>query len=160
MDPYQLGSLIFALSYKNDRNLPWSSPLVWAPLISFVVSAIAFGLVEAFWSPEPVMPLRLLKTRNAFFVALTNLTLSWVSFSILYFYPLFFEIVKQNSASRAGELRRAMVVPLSAGNGLIRARWTPRTGAHLLPNSIALSVGSLFAGWVSPATLLTDDPSC
>ena len=43
---------------------------------------------------------------------------------ILYFYPQFFEIVKQKSASEAG--------------------------AHLLPNSIALSVGSLFAGWVRP----------
>lgn len=117
-----LGSLIFSLSYKNDRNLPWSSPFVWAPLISFVISGIAFGLVEAFYSAEPVMPLRLLKTRNGLFVAFANLTLSWVSFSILYFYPLFFEIVKQNSASRAG--------------------------AHLLPNSIALSVGSLFAGYI------------
>lgn len=100
----QLGSLIFSLSYKNDRNLPWSSPLVWAPLISFVISGIAFGLVEAFYSAEPVMPLRLLKTRNGLFVAFANLTLSWVSFSILYFYPLFFEIVKQNSASRAGKV--------------------------------------------------------
>ncbi|GAA5875328.1 hypothetical protein JCM3774_005780 [Rhodotorula dairenensis] len=117
-----LGSLIFALSYKNDRNLPWSSPFVWVPLITFFISAIAFGLVEAFYSAEPVMPLRLLKTRNGLFVAFANLTLSWVSFSILYFYPVFFEIVKQNSASRAG--------------------------AHLLPNSIALSVGSLFAGYI------------
>ncbi|GAA5983531.1 hypothetical protein JCM10908_000321 [Rhodotorula pacifica] len=117
-----LGSLIFALSYKNDRNLPWSSPLVWVPLIVFVVFGIAFGLVEAYYSAEPVMPLRLLKTRNGLFVAFANLTLSWVSFSILYFYPVFFEIVKQNSASRAG--------------------------AHLLPNSIALSIGSLFAGYI------------
>ncbi|BGP55673.1 hypothetical protein JCM8202v2_003278 [Rhodotorula sphaerocarpa] len=117
-----LGSLIGGLSYKNDKSLPWTSPLVWGPLSSFVVAGIAFCLVEAFWSAEPVMPLRLLKTRNGLFVAFVNLTLSWVSFSILYFYPLFFEIVKQNSASRAG--------------------------AHLLPNSIALSIGSLFAGWL------------
>lgn len=98
------------------------------------------------------MPLRILKDRNGLFVALINFTVSFVSFSvcptfcpaivllssarpalslltplssswqILYFYPQFFEIVKQKSASEAG--------------------------AHLLPNSIALSVGSLFAGWV------------
>ncbi|GAA5891699.1 hypothetical protein JCM6882_006171 [Rhodosporidiobolus microsporus] len=117
-----LGSLLFSLSFKNDKNLPWSSPLVWAPLIAFVVSGIAFVLVEAYWSPEPVMPLRLLKDRNGLFVALANFTVSFVSFSILYFYPQFFEIVKQNTASQAG--------------------------AHLLPNSIALSAGSLFAGFV------------
>ncbi|GAA6047387.1 hypothetical protein JCM3770_001279 [Rhodotorula araucariae] len=117
-----LGSLLFSLSFKNDRNLPWSSGYVWAPLITFVISGIAFVLVEAFWSPEPVMPLRILKDRNGLFVALANFTVSFVSFSILYFYPQFFEIVKQKSASAAG--------------------------AHLLPNSVALSTGSLFAGWV------------
>ncbi|BGO99762.1 hypothetical protein NBRC10513v2_003990 [Rhodotorula toruloides] len=117
-----LGSLLFALSFKNDRSLPWSSPFVWAPLIAFVVATIAFVLVEAYYSPEPVMPLRLLKDRNGLFVALANFTVSFVSFSILYFYPQFFEIVKQKSASEAG--------------------------AHLLPNSIALSAGSLFAGFV------------
>ncbi|GAA5854102.1 hypothetical protein JCM8547_008227 [Rhodosporidiobolus lusitaniae] len=117
-----LGSLLFSLSYKNDRSLPWSSPFVWAPLIAFVVSGVAFVLVEAFWSPEPVMPLRLLKTRNGLFVALANFFTSFVSFSILYFFPQFFEIVKGKTASQAG--------------------------AHLLPNSIALSIGSLVAGYI------------
>jgi hypothetical protein len=57
------------------------------------------------------------------FVGLINFTVSFVSFSILYFYPQFFEIVQQKTASQAG--------------------------AHLLPNSVALSIGSLFAGYVS-----------
>ncbi|GAA6022956.1 hypothetical protein JCM11491_005482 [Sporobolomyces phaffii] len=117
-----LGSLLFALSLKNDRNEPWSSPYVWIPLIIFVISAIAFVLVEAFYSAEPVMPLRILKDRNGLFVGLINFTVSFVSFSILYFYPQFFEIVQQKTASQAG--------------------------AHLLPNSIALSIGSLFAGYI------------
>ncbi|GAA5996745.1 uncharacterized protein JCM10292_003177 [Rhodotorula paludigena] len=117
-----LGSLLFSLSYKNDRNLPWSSPFVWVPLITFVVFGIAFVSVEAFWSAEPVMPLRILRERNGLFVALGNFTTSFVSFSILYFYPQFFEIVKGNTASGAG--------------------------AHLLPNSVALSAGSLFAGFI------------
>ncbi|GAA5977997.1 hypothetical protein JCM11641_004353 [Rhodosporidiobolus odoratus] len=117
-----LGSLLFSLSFKNDRNLPWSSPLVWVPLVMWAVAGVAFVLVEAYWSPEPVMPLRLLGDRNGLFVALANFTVSFVSFSILYFFPQFFEIVKQNTASQAG--------------------------AHLLPNSIALSIGSLFAGFV------------
>ncbi|GAA6002939.1 hypothetical protein JCM10207_001909 [Rhodosporidiobolus poonsookiae] len=117
-----LGSLLFSLSFKNDRNLPWSSAFVWAPLIAFVASGIAFVLVEGYFSPEPVMPLRLLADRNGLCVALVNFTVSFVSFSILYHFPQFFEIVKRNTASQAG--------------------------AHLLPNSVALSIGSLFAGWV------------
>ncbi|GAA5982820.1 hypothetical protein JCM5350_002999 [Sporobolomyces pararoseus] len=117
-----LGSLLFALSLKNDRNEPWSSPYVWVPLIIFLISTISFVLVEAFYSAEPVMPLRILKDRNGLFVGLINFTVSFVSFSILYFYPQFFEIVQQKTASQAG--------------------------AHLLPNSVALSIGSLFAGYV------------
>lgn len=81
----QLGSLLFSLSYKNDRNLPWSSPFVWIPLITFVVFGIAFVSVEAFWSAEPVMPLRILRERNGLFVALGNFTTSFVSFSVRFF---------------------------------------------------------------------------
>ncbi|GAA5892113.1 hypothetical protein JCM5296_004065 [Sporobolomyces johnsonii] len=117
-----LGSLLVSLSIKNDRNQPWSNPLVWGPLIVFAVSTVAFILIEAYWSAEPVMPLRILKERNGLFVALISFTVSFVSFSILYFYPQFFQIVQQKTASQAG--------------------------AHLLPNSIALSIGSLFAGWI------------
>lgn len=42
---------------------------------------------------------------------------------MLYFFPMFFEVVKLLPASAAG--------------------------MHLLPNSVALSIGSLFAGYVS-----------
>ena len=50
--------------------------------------------------------------------------LSFAVFSLLFFLPQHYEIVRQMSASAAG--------------------------AHLVPNSIALSCGSLFSGWVSP----------
>lgn len=53
-----LSSLLFALSYKNNENLPWSHPLVWSLCIVFVVFAAAFVLVEGFVAAEPVMPLR------------------------------------------------------------------------------------------------------
>ena len=102
------------------------------------------------------MPLRLLKTRNGLFVAFANLTLSWVSFSILYFYPLFFEIVKQNSASRAGK-GFLFPTPFRTPSAVADFRLLC-AGAHLLPNSIALSVGSLFAGYVSPPTRLPKVP--
>lgn len=79
--------------------------------------------VETYLAPEPVMPLRIMATRNGFFVNLTNLLVSFVAFSVLYFFPQVWEAVRLQSASEAG--------------------------AHLLPNSVALSCGSVFAGWVS-----------
>jgi hypothetical protein len=68
-------------------------------------------VTPALLSPELIFPPQI------------NFTLSWVSFSVLYFFPMFFEVVKLLPASAAG--------------------------MHLLPNSVALSIGSLFAGYVS-----------
>lgn len=65
-----LGSLLFALSYKNNDSLPWGDPRVWGPLIVFGVFALVFVAVEGFWAAEPVLPLRILKQRNAIFSSL------------------------------------------------------------------------------------------
>lgn len=116
-----LGSLLLSLAYKNNEGYPWSSPWVWGWLIVFVVFAVGFVLVEAFVAREPVMPLRLLKERNAICVSINSFCLSFVAFSVLYFYPMVFEILRQQTAAQAG--------------------------LHLLPNAIFLCIGSLFAGW-------------
>ncbi|GAA93378.1 uncharacterized protein L969DRAFT_19050 [Mixia osmundae IAM 14324] len=121
-----VASLLLGLSFKNNEDYAWSSPWVWAPLIIWVVFTLIFGLVEAYVSPEPVMPLRLLRQRSIFFIALSNFIASAISFSVLYFYPLFFESVKLSTAGEAG--------------------------LHLLPNSVALSIGSLVSGYLMRRT--------
>ncbi|KAI5474616.1 vacuolar amino acid permease [Pseudohyphozyma bogoriensis] len=117
-----LGSLLVGLSYKNNNNLEWNNPLVWGPLIVFGVFTVVFVLVEAFWAKEPVMPIPLLKQRNPMLHCITNISMASTAFSVLYFYPMYFEVVKLQSASVSG--------------------------SHLLPNSVALSMGSLFAGYM------------
>lgn len=114
---------MIGLAFKNNEGFAWDDLRVYAPLSLSFVFTIIFVLVEGYYAVEPVMPLRLLAMRNGIFVSGINFTLSMVSFSVLYFYPMFFEIVKGQSASLAG--------------------------SHLLPNSIALSFGSLGAGYVS-----------
>ena len=91
-----------ALSFKNNDALEWIDPLVWAPLIIALLFSIGFVLVEAFHAAEPVLPLRLLVTRNGICVAGANFFMSMVTFSVLYFLPMFFEIVKQQSVAQAG----------------------------------------------------------
>ena len=98
----QLGSLLIALSFKNNDALEWIDPLVWLPLIIAILFAIGFILVEAYHAAEPVMPLRLLITRNGICVAGANFFMSMVTFSVLYFLPMFFEIVKQQKVAQAG----------------------------------------------------------
>ena len=98
----QLGSLLVALSFKNNDALPWTDPQVWFPLIISLIFSIGFILVEAFHAAEPVLPLRLLITRNGICVAGANFFMSMVTFSVLYFLPMFFEIVKQQKVAQAG----------------------------------------------------------
>lgn len=64
----------------------------------------------------------LLKSRNGVVVSISCFSLSFAVFSLLYFLPMHYEIVRAMSASASG--------------------------AHLVPNSVALSCGSLFAGWM------------
>ncbi|KAH8926333.1 MFS general substrate transporter [Atractiella rhizophila] len=116
-----IGSLLISLSFKNNELLPWSDPKVWSFLIVFGVAISLFIYVETCVSAEPVMPLTILNTRNGICIALTNFITSMGAFSVLYFWPYFFETVLLTNSATAG--------------------------LHLLVNSPCLSIGSLFAGW-------------
>ncbi|CAE6521165.1 unnamed protein product [Rhizoctonia solani] len=116
-----VGSLLLGLSLKTSEDLEWSSPTVVSLLCSSGIFGVAFVFVEAKWAPEPVMPLRLLTMRTPLFVAISNFCVSSNAFAMLYNVPLYFSAVRLNSASEAG--------------------------LHLLPNAIAVSCGSVFAGW-------------
>ncbi|KAM0791302.1 hypothetical protein ACM66B_005774 [Microbotryomycetes sp. NB124-2] len=117
-----LVTLLFALSFKNNDSLPWSDTRVWGLAAASVVFWIAFILIEGFWVGEPVLPLQLLQERNGVFVSIACFATSFVTFSGLYFLPMHFQVVRSMTSSAAG--------------------------AHLVPNSVALSAGSLFAGWM------------
>ncbi|CAG7849265.1 Multidrug resistance protein fnx1 [Serendipita indica DSM 11827] len=117
-----VSSILIGFSLKATEDLEWSDMLVWGPLALGVLGFASFGFVEAKVSPEPVLPMQLLLSRTPLAVALTNFFGSIVSFSMLYNVPLYFMAVRLQTASQAG--------------------------LHLLPNSFALSIGSVGAGWI------------
>ncbi|KAF8609296.1 vacuolar amino acid permease [Ceratobasidium sp. AG-I] len=121
-----IGCLLLGLSLKTSEDLNWGSGVVIGLLSTSGVFAVAFAYAEARWAPEPVMPLRLLAMRTPMFVALSNLFASCNAFSMLYNVPLYFSAVRLNSATDSG--------------------------FHLLPNAIAVSCGSVFAGWLMRKT--------
>lgn len=96
-----------------------TDPLVWGLGLIGLTSLISF-----FWfekrAIQPVLPLKLLSDRTTLATGLSNFFLSMTSFAILYNFPLYFQAVKLQKAGEAG--------------------------LHLIPNSIALSCGSLLAG--------------
>ncbi|KAI0370270.1 vacuolar amino acid permease [Pilatotrama ljubarskyi] len=121
-----VGCLLLGLSLKSTEELPWGHPVIWGLLLASVVFGAAFIWVETCYSPYPVMPMRLVKQRTPLFVSLSNFFGSVAAFSMIYNVPLYFSAVRLNSSTDAG--------------------------FHLLPHSVAISTGSVFAGWVMRRT--------
>ncbi|KAJ7086722.1 major facilitator superfamily domain-containing protein [Mycena epipterygia] len=121
-----VGCLLLGFSLKTTEEIAWSHPLIYGLFVASFISGVLFFLVEKYWAPFPVMPLRLITRRTPFAVSLSNLFASMAAFSMLYNVPLYFSAVKLYSAASAG--------------------------SHLLPHSIAISCGSVAAGWMMRRT--------
>jgi MFS family permease len=121
-----IGCLLLGFSIKSSESLPWSHPLIYGLFITSAFFAVLFVAVEARWSPYPVMPLHLITQRTPLAVCLANFFGSMAAFITIYNVPLYFSAVRLNSSTD--------------------------TGLHLLPHSVALSSGSVFAGWIMRRT--------
>ena len=107
-----------------------------------VIFSIVFIFVEIFVAPEPVLAPFLLRRKIPVLVGISNFLVAICNFSIMYFFPMWFQTVAMTKASIAGK-------PIKTSPLLSLIRWV---GMHLMPNSISMSVGSVFAGWVVHAT--------
>ncbi|KAJ7590698.1 MFS general substrate transporter [Mycena floridula] len=116
-----LTTLVVALTFKSTGGYEWGDFQVWGCLVTSVVAAAIFLLVEIKLAAEPILDVSMVTQRTAGFVALSNFLLAVLSFSTIYNVPLYFTAARLRSASDAG--------------------------AHLIPNSVAVAVGSLSAGW-------------
>ncbi|WVQ78349.1 hypothetical protein IAT38_000434 [Cryptococcus sp. DSM 104549] len=127
-----VASLLLSMSIKTSATKPsgldytFSDPLIWGLLLASALLAVLFLLVEQYYAPEPILPLKLLTRRTPVAIAISSFTMVTTQFSVLYNIPLFFTIVQLRTSSVAG--------------------------AHLLPNSILIGAGSLFVGWVMRRT--------
>ncbi|KAF9452050.1 vacuolar amino acid permease [Macrolepiota fuliginosa MF-IS2] len=119
-----VGLLLLGFSLKTTEELPWSHPLIYSLLCSSVVCGFGFVYVEKHWAPYPVMPLHLMTQRTPLAVSISNLLTSMTAFSMLYNVPLYFSAVRLEPATKAGE-------------------------SHL---KVAISTGSVFAGWIMRRT--------
>ena len=107
-----VGAFLLAVSLKASEDLAFGDPLVLGLFLVSAIGAVLFALVESYWAAEPIMPLWILRRRTPLAVALSNLGMSGIAFSMLYNVPLYFSAVMLQSASEAG--------------------------SHLLPNAVSL----------------------
>ncbi|KAH0584632.1 hypothetical protein H2248_010164 [Termitomyces sp. 'cryptogamus'] len=121
-----VGSMLYFLSTRYNEGLEWSEPSVWIPSVIAIVFLVLFLVNETYIAYEPVLPIRLLRRKIPFLVGCSNAFVAVCNFSIIYFFPLWFQTVMLSSTSTAG--------------------------LHLLPNSICISIGNVFAGWMMQRT--------
>ncbi|KAG7086848.1 hypothetical protein E1B28_002769 [Marasmius oreades] len=121
-----VGSILVFLSTKYNSDLPWSNPGVIVPLALSFIFSILFIIVELYVAPEPVLAPFLLRERIPVLVGISNFLVAICNFSITYFFPMWFQTVMLTNASIAG--------------------------LHILPNSVSMSMGSMFAGWMMHRT--------
>lgn len=88
----------------------------------------------------------LLKQKIPVLVGASNFLVANCNFAVMYFFPLWFQTVRLTSASIAGTKPFPFMTQRTSSYGLISL------GAHLLPNSLAMSTGSVFAGWMMHKT--------
>ncbi|KAJ2923046.1 hypothetical protein H1R20_g14050, partial [Candolleomyces eurysporus] len=119
-------SLLIFMSEKFNNDLPWDH---WSVMLSLSLSVaffILFVVAEVYVSPEPVLAPALFKHREAIVISASNFFVPICNYAVMYFLPTWFQTVKLDSASVAG--------------------------AHIMPHSVAMSTGSIFAGWVMRRT--------
>ncbi|KAF8061819.1 major facilitator superfamily domain-containing protein [Lyophyllum atratum] len=150
-------TLLF-LSVRYNEGLPWSNPAVVASGVpAFCVPAhvmrsrstfpfpgyvprlrsrsrsmfsfhdpYAFQMLdygfELFVAREPILAPFLLKQKIPVLIGISNILVAISNFATIYFFPIWFQTVLSTSASTAG--------------------------LHLIPNSVGLTLGSIFAGYM------------
>ncbi|TFY81589.1 hypothetical protein EWM64_g2423 [Hericium alpestre] len=114
-----LSFLIFLSTHYNEEHT-WEEATVYVPLALSIVFFIAFVVFELCLAPEPMLAPFLLKQKIPVLVGISNFLVANCNFAVMYFFPMWFQTVTLSSASMAG--------------------------LHLLPNSISMSIGSMFAG--------------
>ncbi|CAG8807480.1 34549_t:CDS:2, partial [Racocetra persica] len=105
-----LGSLLITCSMMafllplswGGITYPWNSPIVISLLVVGVVILALFIYVEGFVAPEPLAPGYLFKNRSIVACFCVNYCLGLIFFSIIYFLPIYFEIVNEDSATMSG----------------------------------------------------------
>jgi hypothetical protein len=139
--------------------MKWNDISVIIPLVLAGLFAIAFVLVELFLAPEPVLAPFLLKQKIPVLIGLSNYLVALCNFTVMYFFPMWFQTVALTSAATAGEPSVVFIRIFALYLHMFSSE-----GLHLMPNSgklaamltlkfitninltVSMSFGSMFAG--------------
>ncbi|CAG8669235.1 17929_t:CDS:2, partial [Acaulospora morrowiae] len=93
--------ILLALNWGGNEYA-WNSALIIILLIIGMIGFILFGFVESHFALEPLAPIRLFKYHTVTVNLLVNIFHGMAFFSIVYFIPLFYQVVDGDNATNSG----------------------------------------------------------
>ncbi|KAI9231459.1 MAG: major facilitator superfamily domain-containing protein [Podila humilis] len=119
--------ILLPLSWGGTKYA-WSSGIIIGLLCGAAVSVVLFILVECRFAREPIVPIHLFKIRNLW-ATFSSLFFGGMAFFGIFFYlPVYFQVVKGESATVAGLETFPFVIGIlitSVGSGI----WTLKKGS-------------------------------
>lgn len=92
---------LLALNF-GGQTFPWKSAAVIVPLVLSFLLVILLAYAEKNFAKEPLMPPRLFKNRSVVSILLTNWFFGMTFFSAVYYLPVYFQVVRNDSAMWSG----------------------------------------------------------
>ncbi|KAI9247682.1 major facilitator superfamily domain-containing protein [Phascolomyces articulosus] len=86
----------------GGQTFPWKSAAVIVPFVLAGVLVAVLVVVEKKYATEPLMPPRLFKNRSVVAILLVNLFFGLAFFATVYYLPIYFQVVRGDSATWSG----------------------------------------------------------
>ncbi|RIB16270.1 major facilitator superfamily domain-containing protein [Gigaspora rosea] len=137
--------LLLPLNWAGSKYA-WSDPIIIVLLCLGGVGYAIFVLIEAKVAEEPIAPLHLFKNLKVAACFSINLFHGMAFFALLYFVPLYFQVIKSESATTSGLellplILSIVIMAISAGQLVSRTVFFSY-GAICIFGSILMIVGS------------------
>ncbi|CAO3652975.1 unnamed protein product [Cunninghamella blakesleeana] len=135
---------------------PWSDPLVVGCLVSSIVLIVLFGIIEANWAENPLMPWHIISSRTPLACSLVNLWVVMANTAVIYITPLYLQGLLGYSPAYSGLFYLPKVVFVSLGS-VLSGIYMSRTGEYIkitiISAFICLISMIMYTTWV-PSTSL------
>ncbi|KAL3473826.1 major facilitator superfamily domain-containing protein [Aspergillus californicus] len=140
-------SLILALEWGGS-TYAWSDPKIIGLLVTFAALFVIFVVLEAFNPTTAMIPARVVFNRSIASSMLFMFLIAGAMMSVVYYINIWFQVVKEVSATRAGLSTIPMVLSLVIMS-VISAAFTQRIGYYVPSMLVAPVLCSIGSGLLS-----------
>ncbi|CAG8795135.1 9361_t:CDS:2, partial [Dentiscutata erythropus] len=129
----------------GGNTYDWNSPQIICLYIASFILLSALAYVEIKVASEPIIPAQIFKVRTAVATFIFNLLFGMSFFSMIYYTPLYFQVIKGVSATESGLLILPLllgVVIFSAVAGMITS-YTGRVRELIWVGGVISTIGSI-----------------